>query len=255
MVIGMACTKNWYHYLMVDLYSLLETTKNVKKVYLLLETDRVKDVPYLSKIKKAYDAEIILINYNKEIDKLVPKGNDNRDTVYSNFCFAKLSFASLTKEDKLLYIDTDAIVRKDISKIWRVDISDYYVAGVKDYGVLNRIEFRHLNITGKYINTGFVLFNLKKIREENIQDQWFDIIKSRKLTWPDQDALNLVCQHKELYIPSMYNYGYKVTKEVMNEDYLKVYHYAGDKEQWVVDRFYAEEWYDAEEKFYDKFGY
>jgi lipopolysaccharide biosynthesis glycosyltransferase len=254
MIIAMACTKNWYHYLMVDLYSLLECTKNVKKVYLLVETDKVKDIPYLSKIKKAYDVEIKLIDFNKEIDKLIPKDNVNRDTIYSNFCFARLALPSLVKEDKILYIDTDAIVRKDISKVWRVDLKDYYVAGCKDYGVLKQNIYETLNITGKYINSGFVLFNLKKIREDNIQEKWFEEIKNRELLFPDQDALNLVCQHNELYLPSMYNFSLHVTKQVMSMDLVKVFHYAGEKIQWVVDKFYAEEWYDAEEKFYDKFG-
>ncbi len=255
MIIAMACTKNWYHYLMVDIFSLLECTKNIKKIYLLLETNKIKDVPYLQKIIDEYGVEIKLINFNREIDKLIDKGNVNRDTIYSNFCFARLALPSLIKEDKVLYIDTDAIVRKDISKVWRVDISDYYVAGVKDYGVLTDNTYERLSITGKYINSGFVIFNLKKIRKENIQESWFEVIRQKELKYPDQDALNLVCQHNELYLPSMYNYSHSVTKQVLNRSLVKVYHYAGEKIQWVVDRFFAEEWYDAEENFYDKFGY
>ncbi len=254
MIIAMACTKNWYHYLMVDIFSLLECTKNVKKIYLLVETEETKDIPYLDKIIDEYNVDFELINFNKKINKLIPKKNVNRDTIFSNFCFARLALSSLVKEDKILYIDTDAIVRKDISKIWRVDISDYYVAGVKDYGVLSDNTYERLSITGKYINSGFVIFNLKKIREENIQKKWFDIIKKEELKYPDQDALNVVCQDNELYIPSMYNFSYKVTKQVLDSNMIKVYHYAGAKIQWVVDKFYAEEWYDAEEKFYDKFG-
>lgn len=39
----------------------------------------------------------------------------------------------------------------------------------------------------------------------------------------------------------------------MNERLVKVYHFAGPKKYWVVDRYYGEEWYDAEEKFYNEF--
>ena len=52
------------------------------------------------------------------------KDNNNRDTIYTNFCFARLSLPYLINEDKVLYIDSDAIVIKDISNIWRVDIDD-----------------------------------------------------------------------------------------------------------------------------------
>ena len=50
LIIAMSCTKDWYHYLIVDIYSLLECTKNVKKIYLLIETNDINDVPYLKKI-------------------------------------------------------------------------------------------------------------------------------------------------------------------------------------------------------------
>lgn len=95
------------------------------------------------------------------------------------------------------------------------------------------------------------------IREDDIMNKWFDIVNREVLHFPDQDALNIVCQHKELYLPSMYNsceYGYfRITMQVINDSLIKVFHYAGDKSHWVADRLFAEEWYDAEEKFYNEF--
>ena len=254
MNIAMACNKAWYRYLIVDLYSLLECTKNVKKIYLLLETDNIDEVPFLRKLINKYSVEFVLINFNNIFDNLVSKGNINRDTIYSNFCFARLALPLLVEEDKVLYIDTDAIVIKDISRIWDIDISNYYVAGCRDYGILRDNTYERLGINGSYVNSGFILMNLKKIREDQIVDKWFDVVNSRELKYPDQDALNLVCQYRELYIPSMYNYARNVTKEVMCKEYIKVFHYAGPKVQWVVDKFYAELWYDAEERFYNEFG-
>lgn len=254
MVIAMACNKQWYRYLVVDLYSLLESNKSVKKIYLLLETDNVSDVPKLDKLIEKYSVEFVLINFNDVFDNLVDKGNVNRDTIYSNFCFARLALPNLVKEDKVLYIDTDAIVLKDISRVWYLDIDDYYVAGCKDYGVLRDNTYNRLGITGRYVNSGFIVMNLKKIREEEIAEKWFDVINGCELKYPDQDALNFVCQHKELYLPSMYNYAVHMTQDVINRDYIKVMHYAGPKLQWVVDRLCAELWYDAEEKFYNEFG-
>lgn len=50
LIIAMSCNKEWYHYLVVDIYSLLECTKNIEKIYLLVETDKVSDIPYLKNI-------------------------------------------------------------------------------------------------------------------------------------------------------------------------------------------------------------
>lgn len=254
MVVAMACTENWYHYLAVDIYSLLKTTPAVKKVYLLLETDNIDDIPEIKKVVEKYPVELKLINFNNMIDDLIEKGNVNRDTIFSNFCFARLALPSIVEEDKVLYIDTDAIVLKDISKIWRLDMTDYYIAGCKDYGIIRDGTYAKLKITGKYVNSGFIIMNLKKIREDDIQKEWFKVINERELKYPDQDALNYVCQQKEIYIPSMYNYIRNVTIDLQFKELMKVMHYAGYKEQWVVDKWYSELWYDIEEKFYDEFG-
>lgn len=260
LIIAMSCNENWYHYLMVDIYSLLECTKNVKKIYLLIETNNINDVPYLKEIIQKYNnVEFKIINLNEYLTKNLSENSPNRDTIYSNFSFGRLLLPDIVEEDKAIYIDTDAIVRKDISNIWKYDISNYYAAGVRDYGIIADNIINRYGIKGKYINSGFVIFNLKKIREDNIKEKWFKLINGIKLVYPDQDALNIVCQHYEKYIPSMYNSceyaGDRITMEPVNKSLIKVYHYAGPKEYWVADRLYGEEWYDAEEHFYNKFGW
>lgn len=258
LIIAMSCTKEWYHYLMVDIYSLLECTKNVKKIYLLIETSDINDVQYLKKINQKYNVEIKLINLNDYLIRNLSVHSPNRNTIYSDFSFGRLLLPDIVEEDKVLYIDTDAIVRNDISNVWNYDISKCYAAGVKDYGIIEDDIINIYNITGKYINSGFVVFNLKKIREDNIKEKWFKLINEKKLIYPDQDALNIVCQHSEIYLPSMYNSceyaGDRITMEPINKSLIKVYHYAGPKEHWVVDRLYGEEWYDAEEGFFNEFG-
>ena len=255
MVIAMSCTENWYHYLMVDIYSLITTTKNIKKIYLLLSTNDSKQIPYLDDIMNKYKIEIILVNIKDFLEEKINKITFNGNTPYTSFCFSKILLSNFVREDKVLYIDTDAIVRKDISNVWKYDISNYYVAGVKDIGIEERGNLDELNYSGKYINSGFVLFNLKKIREDGIEDKWFDVISNRKLRFPDQDAINLVCANKILYLPQMYNVCYGVTQYIANYDLAKVFHFAGIKEDWVVNFYMSEEWYDAEEKFYNEFGW
>ena len=250
MIVAMSCNEAWYKYLVVDLYSLLFFTPNIEKIYLFLETDNIDEVKYLKDLKNRFNVEFVLINYNNFCDKYLSITSPNRDTLYSNFCFSRLILADFIKEDKVIYLDTDAIVRRDISRIWNIDINDYYVIGVKDYGVMCDGYLDSLNLSGKYINSGVVVFNLEKIRKDNIISKWFDIINNKKLLYPDQDALNIVCTDYEYYIHSMYNFINNATLDVVNKELVKIYHYAGPKNNWLADRFYAEEWYDSEELFY-----
>ena len=251
MVVAMSCSENWYKYLVVDIYSLLKSTKSIKKIYLFIETENIEEIEYLSLIRNKFEVEFELINYNKYCDKYLSVDSPNKGSMFSDFCFSRLILADFVTEDKVLYLDTDAIVRKDISHLWDFEINDYYVIGVKDYGVMADDYLQSLNLSGKYINSGVVLFNLKKIREDNLIPKWFDLINNKKLRYPDQDAMNIVCTDFECYIPSMYNYIVNVTLEVVNINLVKIHHYAGYKIDWLADRFCSEEWYDSEELFYN----
>ncbi len=248
MVVAMCCTETWYSHLIVGLYSLLENTKSIKKIYLLLETDNVYDVPYLDYLIKKYNVEFKLIKVNKLIEKKLKRNCPNKNSYFTDFTFGKLLLSDIVEESKVLYLDTDAIAVKDISDIWNYDISDYYIAGVKDWGVEERGNIEELGINGKYINAGVVLFNLDKMRRDNIEEKCFELINKIELIFLDQDALNYVCTDNELYLPVMYNVCDDVTMDIENKDLAKIYHFAGIKEDWVVNLRYAEEWYNVEEK-------
>lgn len=249
MVIALCCTETWYEHLIISLYSLLKHTNRIKKIYLLLETEDIKDVPYLEFLRKKYDVEFEVFNAEDYIHKSLDKDSPNADSFFTDFCFGKLVLPEIVKEEKVLYLDTDTLVVNDISNIWDYDISDVYIAGVKDWGIEKRGNTEELGINGKYINSGVVLYNLKKIRRYDIQKKWFDFINKQELIFPDQDALNFVCSKKELYLPSMYNICDDVTYDIENRKLAKIYHYAGIKEDWVVNLRYSEEWYTVEEEF------
>ena len=49
---------------MVDIYSLWECTKSVKKIYLILETDKIVEIENLDAIMKKYkDVEFVIIDF------------------------------------------------------------------------------------------------------------------------------------------------------------------------------------------------
>ena len=252
MIVALSCTKSWYSHLTISLFSLLKNNNSIKKIYLLVETEDINDIPYLKLLKEKFDIELVLINANNYFDKYINITSPNYNNFFTNFSLGKLMLPDFIKEDKVIYLDTDTLVVKDISNVWNYNLEEYYIAGVKDYGIYTRGNIDELLINGKYINSGFVIFNLKKIRKDRIHKKWFKIINTKELIFPDQDALNMVCTYKELYLPSMYNVCNNVTQELENKTLAKVYHYAGIKEDWVVNLRYSEEWYNMEEQFYNE---
>ncbi len=103
--------------------------------------------------------------------------------------------------DKVLYLDCDIIIRKDLYELWNVDISRYYLAAIIDWC---------LPITDArppyYFNGGIMLMNIKKIREERIIPKILDYLKDNITTFWDQDGINAIIKDKYLELPRTFNY-------------------------------------------------
>ena len=61
--------------------------------------------------------------------------------------------------NKIIYLDADIIVHKDITDLYNLDMKDYYYLGFPGHDIVD-FEF---NGTRNFINSGCMLVNLKKL--------------------------------------------------------------------------------------------
>lgn len=111
--------------------------------------------------------------------------------------------------DKIIYSDVDIIFRMDLSELYHQSIDSYYIAATCDFGLSLNEEgvsyLKKMNIQAKeYLQAGFIMMNLKKMREENCVDR-FKMEAKKKYKFQDQDILNIVCQGKIKFLPPVYN--------------------------------------------------
>lgn len=174
---------------------------------------------------------------------------------------------------KILYLDTDILVRGDLSDFYNFDIGDNYVAGTPvlinyinsfDY-MINLIKIETLD---SYCNAGVMLMNLDKIRKDKIDDQWISMLGAFEGS-VDQHIINKVCYGKTAFIPLRFNVclsdiPYYESKEVGIFYSLKeasdalcdpvIFHWTGKAKPWKFDDvFLAQEWtqYYKNTEFYD----
>jgi lipopolysaccharide biosynthesis glycosyltransferase len=119
--------------------------------------------------------------------------------------------------EKVLYLDVDMIVQKDISVLFDNDLNNYVVAAVLDPriitfdnswgGVLN---YKELGLPGttKYFNTGLLLMNTVKWRAENVTERIISCIDNNKkfANYPDQYGLNVVLAGEWLELDPLWNH-------------------------------------------------
>lgn len=138
--------------------------------------------------------------------------------------------------DKLLYLDSDVIVQKSIGSLFEYDVSEQYVAASFEFWhYLHEVyAFGTVSLPEFYFNSGVMLLNLKKMREDAIPQklwqakfgQFNDRRKKEKMM--DQDAFNAVCSEKCLHLPIRYNCNCYFTKGIdiaqVNAVYGTSYH-------------------------------
>ena len=108
--------------------------------------------------------------------------------------------------ERVLYLDGDLIVKTNLEEIYYTDIRDYYAAAVVDSG---SIYFKHEYVkkVKNYFNSGVMLLNLNKIREDNMVAVLLKTKKELKDTsLMDQNVFNLVFDGKVKLLPVIYNF-------------------------------------------------
>lgn len=111
--------------------------------------------------------------------------------------------------NKILYLDGDVIVEKDLTELYETDIHNYYVGAVNDIGAIllykpSIIKKLHL-MHNHYFNSGVMLLNLGLMRRHNLCEQLIGYRMNSNNFFMDQDALNVVLGARVKILPLQFN--------------------------------------------------
>lgn len=120
--------------------------------------------------------------------------------------------------DKVVYLDCDIVVLDDVQKLY--DITNFenneLLAGGLDMNLdekaLNYIKGLGIKDSTKYINSGILVLNTDLIRKEDTFGGINEFLNAhQKLMFPDQDAINCICEGRIFYFDSYWNYQWSYT--------------------------------------------
>ena len=114
--------------------------------------------------------------------------------------------------DKIIYSDIDIIFQQDLSELFAHSFPNgELIAAVLDQAIDREFYFSSTlpaqigKSVEDYFNAGFLLMNLKRLRAENKMEE-FQRLSKQKFPQNDQDVLNIVCNGRVQWLPSMYNF-------------------------------------------------
>ncbi len=154
--------------------------------------------------------EIEFIPMKKELGNINDSmGNRLRCDYFTLTIYFRLFIPTMFPEfDKAIYIDSDVVVKEDIAELYDTDIGNNYIGACRDLSVADIppiVKYME-NAVGvdknKYINSGVLLMNLKKLRQAKLDEHFLNLFSTYKFDCiaPDQDYLNAICSEKIYYL-------------------------------------------------------
>ena len=137
------------------------------------------------------------------------------------------------KARRVLYLDADVVCNGSIDELTHKNIEDYVIAAVLDSFVISNdddyLSGLGLDINGNYFNSGVMLINVDKWNSENVLSEFNKIIFSRKYSFPDQDVLNIILQHKVIMLDGKFN---TFSWDCEHYNIASIIHFAGENKPW-----------------------
>lgn len=154
-----------------------------------------------------------------------PPDGPNMGSRYTYMAMMRIALCHVLPDvDRVLSLDADTVVTKDVSELWDLPFEDCYLAATPEW---SRSE------NGlQYCNFGVVMYNLDKLRDGKA-DECIEVLNRRHFPWVEQDVASYLCQGRIYELPAMYNSNWWTDKGQGKRN-AAIVHYAGIKRSdWV----------------------
>lgn len=143
--------------------------------------------------------------------------------------------------EKAIYIDSDVVLVGDLAELYDTDIGDNFLGACTDLSVADvppLVKYMEQAVgvpADKYINSGVLLMNLKKLREAELDRRFLDLLNTYHFDCiaPDQDYLNAMCHGKIHYLSPAWDAMPNDQKPPLAEP--KLIHYNLFSKPWCYD--------------------
>ena len=133
---------------------------------------------------------------------------------YPMAAYYRLLLADLIPDiNRVIYLDGDTIVFTDLSEMINLEMKNNIMLGFVDNSYKQAEQFGIK--TYKYVTSGVLLINLKKMRKEKFSEKFFDFINNnkKKLTQEDQTVINIVLHGRIDLLPPKFGIWNFVNRE------------------------------------------
>ena len=254
--VALATDENYLPYLKVAINSAIANSSGSNLDIIVLHTGITEDaiLDFTSRYAGTGNASVRFVDIS---DELVVSGlADYKQAARLplSACYRLLLPRVLAAYGKVVYLDVDVAVCRDLGELYATDLGDCYFAAALDVVHTTRPEY--LSWAAKwgftewdgYVNTGVLVMNLERFRREPVFDRLLPVVLEASKWLCDQDALNFVCKGAIAHLDPRWNVqlgDYCLEKQIaMTGEEMWVAHYTGSQKPWKLPaRRYSHLWW------------
>ena len=187
--IVVSLNSQYAYVLLVSMSSVLvncDKDKSFITYHLLCAPDVTSNnISHLKSFMDDYNNNLEMIFYN-----MTNLAETRKNCYLSTAAFFRLYSPLFINSDRIIYLDGDTLTFDDLSEMYNFNLRDNYLLGFFDI-ISNELDYLGV-YSQRYINSGVLLFNLKKVREDNMINKIIDSINNETLILHknDQTLLN-----------------------------------------------------------------
>lgn len=199
-------------------------------------------------------ASVRFVDISAELEASGLSDYKQTDRLPLSSCYRLLLPRVLPAYGKVVYIDVDVAVCRDLGELHATDVGDSYFAAAKD--VVCNTHPEYVSWAAKwgfaewedYVNTGVLVMNLARFRREPVFDRLKEIVFEAAKWNCDQDALNFVCKGAIAPLDPRWNVqlgDYCLEKQIaLTGEEMWIAHYTAGRKPWTYPaRRYSHLWW------------
>lgn len=228
--ICLSCDESYSKYAGVVIASILYNAKvdDEIHIYILDGNIQASSKDKILSLKSIKPCTIEFINVNEEDFNDYAKIQTHK-YISAAACYRLKLPTLLPQLEKVIYLDCDVVVCSSLRELFNIDLQNSMIAGVLD------IDIKRKKYRQNYVNSGVLLMNLNKMREQNVEDKLLTFAQQNinNITMGDQEIINSVLTDDIMPIDEAYN--------VQSECFIrrssftknpKIVHFIGNKKPW-----------------------
>lgn len=229
----------------VSITSLLIHNQNTNFSFHVFIDDTIHDddVARFSEICARYNTRVFIYIIDANNLKSLPTTKNWTHAIYFRFIVAEYFIG---KVSQLLYLDADVVCHNSIQKLVQLDLEDKVAAVATErdeqWWQKRANTLGYPDISKGYFNSGVMYVNLVAWKENEVTSQSISLLLdaslSHKISYPDQDVLNILLSNKVVHLDGIYNTQFSLNYELKENFYYPVkddtvfIHYVGPTKPW-----------------------